>query len=100
MARNVAGTEMVDVVCDYFSNSNSEREGIQEIYSNCGGATAEAGELDLLAKTVISLPVEEIQVFNLRATRALYVAKKPATMSNRKWKLIFHVRQTATYTVY
>lgn len=42
MARNVSATEIVDLICDDVSDSESEREGIDEIYSYRGGTTIEA----------------------------------------------------------
>ncbi len=47
-----------------FSTVN-EREGVQELYSYRRGTTVEDRELDLLAKAVISLLVEETTSFQL-----------------------------------
>ncbi len=67
MARNLSATEAVDLVyndfSDDFSNSESEREGVQEVYSYYGGTTVEARKLDLLAKAVVLLPVKETTSF-------------------------------------
>lgn len=37
MVRSFSATEAVDFVCDDFSDGESEREGIQEIYCYHGG---------------------------------------------------------------
>ncbi len=55
----------MDLVCDNVFNCEHEREGVQELYSYRRGTTVEDRELDLLAKAVISLPVEETTNFQL-----------------------------------
>ncbi len=64
---NLSPTEAVDLVGDNVFDCESEREGAQELYSYCGGTTVEDRELDLLAKAVISLPVEETTSFQLES---------------------------------
>ncbi len=63
MAINLSATEAVDLVCDDVFNCELVGEGAQELYSYRGGTTVEDRELDLLAKAVISLPVEETTSF-------------------------------------
>ncbi len=67
MAINLYATEAVDLVCDDVFDCKREREGVQELYSYCGVITVEDRELDLLAKAVISLPVEETTSFQLKS---------------------------------
>ncbi len=62
MAINFSATEAVDLVCNDIFDCEREREGVQELYSYRRGTTVENRELDLLAKAVISLPVEETTV--------------------------------------
>ncbi len=59
MATNLSATEAVDLVCDDVFSCEREWEGAQELYSYRRSTTVEDRELDLLAKAVISLPVEE-----------------------------------------
>ncbi len=65
MVINLSATEVVDVVCDDIFNCELEREGAQELYSYHIGTTVKDRELDLPAKAVISLPVEETTSFQL-----------------------------------
>ncbi len=65
MATNLSATEVVDFISDNFSNSKSDREGVQEIYIYRGGTTVDATELNSLTKAVILLPVEETTSFQL-----------------------------------
>ncbi len=67
MATNMSATEAVDLVCDDVFGCEREREGAQELYSYRRGTTVEDRELDLLAKAVISLPVEETTSFQLES---------------------------------
>ncbi len=62
MARKFSATEAVDFVCNDFFDGESQREGVQEIYSYRGVATVKAGELDLLAEAVISLLAMSFQL--------------------------------------
>ncbi len=41
MVRNVSATEVMDLFCDNFSGSESEMEGVQEIYGYRGHTTIE-----------------------------------------------------------
>ncbi len=59
MARKFSATEVVDLVCDNFSYSQSEEERVDETYSYRGGTTVESRELYLLAKAAILLLDEE-----------------------------------------
>ena len=45
-------SEVVDLICEDFSDSESEEEGGGEVYSYRGGAILQAGELESLAKAV------------------------------------------------
>ncbi len=65
MAINLYATEAVDLVCDDFFNCKPVKERVQELYSYRGSTTVEDRELDLLAKAVIFLPVEETTSFQL-----------------------------------
>ncbi len=67
MAINLSATEAVDLVCDDVFDCERERKGVQELYSYCRGTTVQDRELDLLAKAVISLPVEETTSFQLES---------------------------------
>ncbi len=67
MAINLSATEAVDLVCDDVFECEREREGAQELYSYRRGTTVENRELDLLAKAIISLPVEETTSFQLES---------------------------------
>ncbi len=67
MAINLSATEAVDLVCDDVFDCEHEREGVQELYSYLRGTTVENRELDLLARAVISLPVEETTSFQLES---------------------------------
>ena len=67
MAINLSATETVDLVCDDVFYCEHERKGVQKVYSCHGGTTVEDRELDLLAKAVISLPVEETTSFQLES---------------------------------
>ena len=67
MLINLPATEVVDLVCDDVFNCKREQEGAQELYSYRRGTTVEDRELDLLAKAVISLPVEETTSFQLES---------------------------------
>ncbi len=67
MAINLSATEAVDLVCDDVFDCEREGEGVQELYSYRRGITVENRELDLLAKAVISLPVEETTSFQLES---------------------------------
>ncbi len=67
MAINLSATEAVDLVWDDVLDCEREREGVQELYSYRRGTTVENRELDLLAKAVISLPVEETTSFQLES---------------------------------
>ncbi len=67
MAINLSATEAVDLVCDDVFNCKRERERVQELYSYRRGTTVEDRVLDLLAKAVISLPVEETTSFQLES---------------------------------
>ncbi len=66
MAINLSATEAVDLVCDDVFYCEREREGVQELYSYCRGTTVQDREY-LLAKAVISLPVEETTSFQLES---------------------------------
>ncbi len=61
--RKYFANEVVDLVCDNFSDSKSEEEGGEEIYSYHGGTAIEASELNLLTKAVTSSQVEEVTSF-------------------------------------
>ncbi len=63
----MSATEAVDLACDDVFGCEREREGAQELNSYCRGTTVEDRELDLLAKAVISLPVEETTSFQLES---------------------------------
>ncbi len=63
----MSATEAVYFVCDDVFNCEHEREGTQELYSYPRGTTVEDKELDLPAKSVISLPVEETTSFQLES---------------------------------
>ncbi len=67
MAINLSATEAVNLVCDEVFKCEREREGVQELYSYCEGTTVENRELNLLAKAVISLLVEETTSFQLES---------------------------------
>ncbi len=67
MAINLSATEAVDLVCDDVFDCEHDREGVQKLYSCRRGTTVENRELDLLAKAVISLPVEETTSFQLES---------------------------------
>ncbi len=67
MVINLSTTEVMNLVCDDVLNCEREREGVQELYNYCKGTTVEDRELDLLAKAVISLPVEETTSFQLES---------------------------------
>ncbi len=67
MAINLSATEAVDLVCDDVFDCEREREGVQELYSYRRGTTVQDREWDLLAKAVISLPVEETTSFQLES---------------------------------
>ncbi len=67
MATNLSATEAVDLVCDDVFGCERERERAQELYSYRRGTTVEDRELDLLAKSVISLAVEETTSFQLES---------------------------------
>ncbi len=67
MAINLSATEAVDLVCNNIVNCEREREGAQELYSYHRGTTVEDRGLDLLAKAVILLPVEETTSFQLES---------------------------------
>ncbi len=67
MAINLSATEAVDLVCDDVFDCEREREGVQELYSYRRGTTVENRALDLPAKAVISLPVEETTSFQLES---------------------------------
>ncbi len=67
MTINLSTTEAVDLVCNNVFDCEREREWAQELHSYCRGTTVEDRELDLLAKAVISLPVEETTSFQLES---------------------------------
>ncbi len=67
MAINLSATEAVDLVCDDVFDSERESEGAQKLYSYHRGISVEDRELDLPAKAVISLPVEETTSFQLES---------------------------------
>ncbi len=67
MAINLSATEAVDLVCDDVLDCEREGERVQELYSYRRGTAVENRELDLLAKAVISLPVEETTSFQLES---------------------------------
>ncbi len=67
MAINLSATEAVNLVCDDVFDCERKREGVQELYSYRRGTTVEDRELHLLAKAVISLPVEETTSFQLES---------------------------------
>ncbi len=67
MAINLSATEAVGLVCDDVFDCECEREGVQELYSYRRGTTVQDRELDLLAKAVVSLPVEETTSFQLES---------------------------------
>ena len=52
MAKKFFVSEMVDLVCEDFSDSESEEEGGEVVYSYCGGASLQSGELESLVKAV------------------------------------------------
>ena len=54
MARKFSVSEVIDLVCEDFSDSESKEEGGEEVYSYCGGAILQAGELESLTKAVTS----------------------------------------------
>ena len=54
MERNYSATEVIDIVLDGFSDSESEEEGGEEVYSYCGRAILQTSKLDSLAKAVTS----------------------------------------------
>ncbi len=61
MSINLSAAEAVDLGCDDIFICELEGEGAQEVYSYRRGTTVR--ELDLPAKAVISLPVEETTSF-------------------------------------
>ncbi len=67
MVINLSATEAVDLVCDDVLDCEREREGVEELYSYCRNTTVKYRELDLLAKAVISLPVEETTSFQIES---------------------------------
>ncbi len=67
MVINLSATEAVDLVCNDVFGCKRKREGIQEMYSYRGVTTVKDKELDLLAKAVILLPVEETTSFQLES---------------------------------
>ncbi len=67
MAIGLSATEAVDLIYDDVFDCEREREGAVELYSYLGGTTVKDRELNLLAKAVILLWVEETTSFQLES---------------------------------